>query len=78
MDCGTDERQYGHGGDGDAAEWKKVAELREFVEAQDPSAKVPQHIYQPSPDSSSICRTTTFNRTAVIDQFNHTPLWMHS
>uniref|UniRef100_A0A453MHZ7 CRAL/TRIO N-terminal domain-containing protein n=1 Tax=Aegilops tauschii subsp. strangulata TaxID=200361 RepID=A0A453MHZ7_AEGTS len=36
---GTDERQYGHGGDGDAAEWKKVAELREFVEAQDPSAK---------------------------------------
>uniref|UniRef100_A0A453MID4 CRAL-TRIO domain-containing protein n=3 Tax=Aegilops tauschii TaxID=37682 RepID=A0A453MID4_AEGTS len=39
MDCGTDERQYGHGGDGDAAEWKKVAELREFVEAQDPSAK---------------------------------------
>ncbi|KAF7069513.1 hypothetical protein CFC21_075136 [Triticum aestivum] len=39
MDCGTDERQYGHGGDGDAAEWKKVAELREVVEAQDPSAK---------------------------------------
>uniref|UniRef100_A0ACD5WE03 Uncharacterized protein n=1 Tax=Avena sativa TaxID=4498 RepID=A0ACD5WE03_AVESA len=29
----------GHGGEGDAAEWKKVAELRAVVEAQDPAAK---------------------------------------
>ena len=28
-------------GDGDAAEWKKVAELRAVAEAQDPAAKVP-------------------------------------
>ncbi|KAI4985612.1 hypothetical protein ZWY2020_018242 [Hordeum vulgare] len=35
MDRGDDEQ----GGHGDAAEWKKVAELRAVVEAQDPAAK---------------------------------------
>ncbi|KAF7044946.1 hypothetical protein CFC21_054104 [Triticum aestivum] len=42
MDCGGEEqaRQNGHAGDGgDPAEWKKVAELRAVVEAQDPAAK---------------------------------------
>ncbi|KAM3318411.1 hypothetical protein ACQJBY_035889 [Aegilops geniculata] len=39
MDFRTDERQHGHGDGGDAAEWKKVAELRVVVEAQDPAAK---------------------------------------
>ncbi|KAI4986691.1 hypothetical protein ZWY2020_019321 [Hordeum vulgare] len=44
MDCGTDDAHqhgHGHGNDdgGDAAEWKKVAELRAVVEAQDPAAK---------------------------------------
>ncbi|KAM3280240.1 hypothetical protein ACQJBY_047175 [Aegilops geniculata] len=35
-----DEHQHGHGDSGrDAAEWKKVAELRAVVEAQDPAAK---------------------------------------
>jgi hypothetical protein len=38
-------KQNGHG-DGDAAEWKKVAELRAVVEAQDPAVKV--HIDDPS------------------------------
>jgi hypothetical protein len=33
-------KQNGHG-DGDAAEWKKVAELRAVVEDQDPAVKVP-------------------------------------
>ncbi|CAM0871107.1 unnamed protein product [Alopecurus aequalis] len=39
MDC---KYQHGHGcdGDDDASEWKKVAELRAVVEAQDPAAKV--------------------------------------
>jgi len=37
MDGGADD-QSGHDG-GDAAEWKKVAELRAVVEAQDPAAK---------------------------------------
>ncbi|XP_037424633.1 phosphatidylinositol transfer protein 3-like [Triticum dicoccoides] len=39
MDFGTDEGQHGHGDGGDAAEWKKVAELRAVAEAQDPAAK---------------------------------------
>ncbi|KAF7076325.1 hypothetical protein CFC21_080992 [Triticum aestivum] len=42
MESGGEEqaRQNGHGGDGgDPAEWKKVAELRAVVEAQDPAAK---------------------------------------
>ncbi|CAM0909055.1 unnamed protein product [Alopecurus aequalis] len=42
MDCGTDElHQHGHGcdGGGDLTEWKKVAELRSVVEAQDPASK---------------------------------------
>uniref|UniRef100_A0ACD5ZTK9 Uncharacterized protein n=1 Tax=Avena sativa TaxID=4498 RepID=A0ACD5ZTK9_AVESA len=42
MDCGTDENQHGHGGrggGGDVSEWKKVAELRAVVEAQDPASK---------------------------------------
>uniref|UniRef100_A0ACD5WDX3 Uncharacterized protein n=1 Tax=Avena sativa TaxID=4498 RepID=A0ACD5WDX3_AVESA len=36
-----DEHQHGHGCDdgGDVSEWKKVAEMRAVVEAQDPSAK---------------------------------------
>ena len=42
----TDQHQQGHGcnGGGDVTEWKKVAELRAVVEAQDPAAKVPRHI----------------------------------
>ncbi|VAI40296.1 unnamed protein product [Triticum turgidum subsp. durum] len=39
MDFGTDERQHSHGDGGDAAEWKKVVELRAVAEAQDPAAK---------------------------------------
>jgi hypothetical protein len=44
MDRGGDEQAKqngGHGCDGDASEWKKVAELRAVVEAKDPAAKVP-------------------------------------
>ena len=44
MDSGGEQVKHnGHGGDGDAAEWKKVAELRAVGEAQDPAAKVPSH-----------------------------------
>ncbi|KAM0886541.1 hypothetical protein ACQ4PT_029640 [Festuca glaucescens] len=43
MECGGDEQAKQNGGhgscDGDASEWKKVAELRAAVEAQDPAAK---------------------------------------
>jgi hypothetical protein len=40
MDYGVEQaKQNGHG-DGDASEWKMVAELRAVVEAQDPAAKV--------------------------------------
>jgi hypothetical protein len=45
MERGGDEQAKQNGGqvgcDGDASEWKKVAELRAAVEAQDPVAKVP-------------------------------------
>ncbi|CAM0877406.1 unnamed protein product [Alopecurus aequalis] len=37
MDCGDDQAK--HNGDGDVAEWTKVAELRAVVEAQDTAAK---------------------------------------
>jgi hypothetical protein len=45
--CGAEQAKQngGHGcDDGDASEWKKVAELRAVVEAKDPAAKVPLRI----------------------------------
>ncbi|KAM0830789.1 hypothetical protein ACQ4PT_065974 [Festuca glaucescens] len=39
MDCGDEQAKHnGHAG-GDASEWKKVAEMRAVVQAQDPSSK---------------------------------------
>jgi hypothetical protein len=60
MDRGGAEEQAkqngGHGcDDGDASEWKKVAELRAVVEAKDPAAKVPLRIIHLSSCSSTSC-----------------------
>jgi hypothetical protein len=55
MDCGDEQAKHnGHAG-GDASEWKKVAEMRSVVQAQDPSSKVlinflplPLHVHENS------------------------------
>lgn len=40
MDYCKQQERDGHRDDGDVTEWKKVAELRAVVEAQDPACKV--------------------------------------
>ncbi|EAY92602.1 hypothetical protein OsI_14344 [Oryza sativa Indica Group] len=40
MDYCKQQERDGHRDDGDVTEWKKVAELRAVVEAQDPACKL--------------------------------------
>jgi len=45
MDCQQAATNGRHHNDGDAAEWKQVAELRAVTEAQDPACKVRPSIH---------------------------------
>jgi hypothetical protein len=66
MDFGSDEHTHGHGcdGGGDVSEWKKVAELRAVVEAQDPASKV-LYLVRPSTNRLPPLLLVNFSRGSI-------------